>query len=195
MPSSLYTLWIDLETTGNSPDSDIIEVGAVLTDVSGREVLGEFTAVAQPSVFELRQIYNVPKVLDMHTKNGLLGELENTVNPSIVTVDKQMNDWLNNLYPSNQHLPLGGSGVSHFDRQYIKRQMPSIDKRLTYWSYDVGVLRRTWELMGLEPMPFEEDDKTHRALDDIKLHIEEWKYYTGQLAILKAQLEYERARA
>lgn len=179
MPSSKFILWIDLETTGSDATSDIIEVGAVLTD-NDLNTVGEFNTTVQPTWNQLEKLRANPKVLGMHTKNGLLAELDHQDSPNVAVVDQVMNGWLNTYYTSLQHLPLGGSGVSHFDRQFIRRLMPIIDARLTYWAYDVGVLRRTRELFGLPPLSIPED-KTHRALDDIKGHIAEMKFYRSEL--------------
>lgn len=176
-----FILWIDLETTGSADDSEIIEVGAVLTDTKDFEITAEFSRLVQCSAEGLKQIYDNPKVTQMHTENGLLKELREGGHSSISEADKELSAWLDaNWGKSTSHIPLGGSGVSHFDRKFIARYMPLMHKRMTYWAYDVGVLRRTFLLLSM-PTWAGTEDKTHRALDDIKFHVEEYRWYCNYL--------------
>lgn len=132
-------------------------------------------------------------VVDMHIANGLIRALligEGTTD--LKTVEASLLIWLNNnLQSFTKRIPLAGSGVSHFDRRFIRAQMPKLDNRLTYWAYDVGSVRRFLRLYGL-PIMVEHDAKTHRALDDVKAHIEEARYY-GRL--LRAEMEASLGKA
>lgn len=117
-----------------------------------------------------------PFVFDMHTKNGLLEDcLKSKVYEK--DADAEMVEWIKK-YTSGDHIPLAGSGVSHFDRQYIKKDLPRFNKFLSYWAYDSGVIRRTLKLFGIDASFADTtDDKTHRALDDIRAHVEEMRRY------------------
>lgn len=115
-----------------------------------------------------------PFVVDMHTKNGLLADCAKSA-VHAQDADAQLVAWIKK-YTSGDHIPLAGSGVSHFDRKYIQKDLPRFDKYLSYWAYDVGVLRRSLKLFGVDISSMDTtDDKSHRALQDIRAHIEEFR--------------------
>ena len=186
-------VWVDLETTGSADDSEIIEIGSVITNTKDFSILSEFSQVIRCSAAGIERIRANPVVLNMHTKNGLLAELERGDGIPLWHADDLMSSWITGVVgASTEHIPLGGSGVSHFDRKFIRRDLPKVDKRLSYWAYDVGVLRRTWKLLGLPTL--DDEGKDHRALADIILHVEEFKFYTNALSEYKAQFRPEVAR-
>lgn len=117
-----------------------------------------------------------PVVLNMHTGNGLLDDAWASRN-SLADVDDLLTKWIKK-YTSGDHIPLAGSGVSHFDRFYIRKDLPRFDRYLSYWAYDTGVIRRTLKLFGIDASFADTTgDKTHRALDDITAHVEEMRRY------------------
>lgn len=187
MPRNDIILWLDLETNGASDEAVILEVGCVLTDSTPQlNVLTEFsTVVAWPfredDVFDLLPYPEMesPKVLAMHTKNNLLLELRHdTVAPDIKEAEKMLIRWLRDTgYSNGEHIPLAGSGVGHFDRKFIHRDWPRFDSMLSYWVYDVGVIRRSLRLAGIELPQGDQSNKTHRALDDARQHAEEMRVY------------------
>lgn len=173
-----HILWVDLETTGSREGDTIIEVGAVLTNKQ-LDVQGTFSRVAY---YPKAGIHFVdPFVQEMHTKNGLWNDCANQLpDLTIAAIDSEMARWLKYQARSSEHVALAGSGVSHFDRRYIKKEMPLTDALLTYWALDVGVVRRFLQLWGQEdkiPTAGDSDTKTHRALDDALQHLEEAKHY------------------
>jgi oligoribonuclease (3'-5' exoribonuclease) len=170
-------LWIDLETTGSSNDADIIEFGAVLTDSSPElNQLGEFTATLSTT-----KDYESPIVEEMHERSGLTIALDNPDFLLVSSLEQAVLRWINDTIGfSTEHIAWGGSGVGHIDSKYIRRDMPYLSKRITYWVYDVGVLRRMLRLAGVEFKDTTEA-KTHRALDDIKGHVQEARDYISIL--------------
>jgi oligoribonuclease len=180
-----FILWLDLETTGNGPDDDIIELGAVLTD-QDYNILTSFERV-----YRTKRAISViaPRVLKMHYDNGLwLKTIEAT--SYAVDAESEILAWLGKagaLKGGAASLPLAGSGTSHFDRRYIERDWPSLARRLTYWNLDIGVVRRfmrNWMTeqefkVAFTLRPGEADPKHHRALSDVMLHIEEARLYRG----------------
>lgn len=170
---SPYIAWFDLETTGNRPDDSIIEVGLVLTDRDLNEV-GAASFVAQPWDWNFLRNRMDDVVVQMHTNNELLHDVSRT-HTRIEEVDAEIARILKQ-YGGGNHIPLAGSGVSHFDRQYIKRELPKTNDLLSYWSLDIGVMRRWLKWWGIETPGSElQQAKTHRALDDIREHIAEAK--------------------
>jgi oligoribonuclease len=163
-----FILWLDLETTGNRDDADIIEVGAVLTDRLLVEQ-GEFSRVYRTRV----PVSDIdPLVLKMHFDNGLWAET--TKSPVFAEeCEAELLSWLGKAGALKSPLPLAGSGVSHFDRRYIRRIWPRLDRRLTHWHYDIGVMRRFLVLFGSEMVADTPPVKAHRAINDARMHLRE----------------------
>lgn len=170
-------LWLDLETTGSGPAAAIIEVGCVLTDGSYPfEELAEYQSVIGQADYDPPDLYGLDEVVvRMHMKNGLFQELLLDNGTSSMKVESNIFQYLLDPWvPGDQLVPLGGSGVSHFDRKYIARDWTQLDHRLAYWSYDVGVMRRMLALAGVE---FPQEEKAHRALADARQHLAEARTY------------------
>lgn len=170
---SPYIVWFDGEMTGNRFDDHLIEIGAVLTDRELVEVDSIQIVLALAPEFHAQMD---PFVVKMHTINGLLADCAVSEVESR-EADAQMTKWIKK-YTSGDHIPLAGSGVTHFDRPFIRRDLPKFDKYLSYWAYDTGVIRRTLKLFGIDASFADTSgDKTHRALDDIRAHVEEMRRY------------------
>jgi oligoribonuclease len=169
-----HLLWLDLETTGSDESHDsIIEVGCALS-THDLTVLGEFTAIVKPDAEGLGRMLQNPIVRAMHEKNGLLADvLEATDDDRPHRVVLRLLEWLDGLGVEKGKVVLAGSGVGHFDRRFIARYMPQLHAVLRYWVIDIGVIRRAHE-MWVGPDPFNlNDGKTHRALDDVRCHVQE----------------------
>lgn len=183
-------LWVDLETTGSDPTKDcIIEVGAIVTTQDLAE-LDRARWTVTPTDEALGRMMRTKPVREMHEANGLLAALlrpdlaEGADVPSAVhDVTADVLRWLNGTSrtlgrPDGSMFILAGSGVGHFDRQFIRRYMPQLDRLLRYWCIDVGVIRRSVQMWGTLP---EGGDltvqKNHRALDDAEKHLDEARAY------------------
>lgn len=165
--------WWDLETTGSGPDSQILETGIVLTDMR-LNILGTKSILHSAPMLSLRLIDVDPYVLGMHSENLLWDDLKKADVISPATADAEISDWLKMVNEGTQHIAFAGSGVAHFDRQFIARDYPRTNKLLTYWPLDIGVIRRMTELadIGSDPHAFT-SLKPHRALDDALLAVKE----------------------
>lgn len=190
---STQICWIDLETTGlRLEDSKILEVGIALTDEEG-EIQAEKSWLNPAPLDGLRVAALDPVVLAMHAASGLWADLQRqyqdplrdplTLRPARgLDLNQEVAQWISlNTNWTTKRIPLAGSGVSHFDRQFIRRDLPDVDRKLTYWAYDVGVMRRMLRLIGFNSQT-DEAQPTHRALDDVKAHIKEFQ---TQLALLR----------
>lgn len=180
--------WLDLETTGSKDSDAIIEVGMALTDATPElNVLKTYQRVIRPAYWNMYRAAMATVVIDMHTKNGLIAEIDEMDSPqyradSTEPVEQEIIDFLGKI---GDHIPLAGSGVCHFDRKYIRRDFPRVDPYFTYWTYDVGVMRRMARLAGLDIPHSIEQDKPHRALDDTLWAIDEARRYLSLLGSLK----------
>ena len=172
--------FIDLETTGLDEHKDpIIEWGIVMVNETTLEAAGELAVVVAPPSLDDLNINS--HVLDMHMRNGLWDD----IHKNGVLVEEAREIIIEFLKSHStgkrkQHI-LAGSGVSHFDNRFIKAQYPEVAALLTFWSYDVGVLRRAFESAGRKDLLGKPPKKNHRASDDARLHYEEWKLLTGLL--------------
>jgi oligoribonuclease len=177
---SPYICWIDLECTGNHPDDQILEIGAIMTDRALNEVAHKnLTIRTDPEAVARMDAV----VFAMHNENGLI---EDSLNSRITLrqADEEMTTWIR-TFTAKEHIPLAGSGVSHYDRPYIRKDLPRFDKYLTYWAYDTGVIRRSLKLFGVDVSKADTSgDKTHRAPDDIAAHVEEMRRYRAILGTM-----------
>jgi len=174
-----HYLWIDLETTGtNERLDDIVEVGFIITDRELVEIRSGST-VTQISERGWQRLKDTEVVFKMHTENGLIADLErlNEEIPTAGGYGKFIVNLLEDMGVEPHHVMLAGSGVSHFDRRFMREQMPWLEGYLAYPSLDVGILRRFWrDVCGLEVSGLDEG-KTHRGLDDIRCHLEEARWF------------------
>jgi len=176
--------WLDFETTGLDPETDhIIEAGvAVTTDelvvvdqfhspitlpyIDGAAFDGDWETLCRGE----------EAVLTMHRESGLFAELDGGSGIPVYTAQGIILDMLrrHGATPS-EPIAIAGSGVDRFDRLWLAKHMPEILPLVTYWSYDLGPLRRSFRLFGTdweltEPTP-------HRALGDVLRHIKELVHY------------------
>jgi oligoribonuclease len=181
MAPATHLLWLDLETTGVDESADpILEIGAILTSIEP-----PFAELAEAQVVtgagldpDWRDRMNAT-VLEMHTGNGLLAavaESRSTVADAAQRIIAQL------LEPHTRphRVLLAGSGVGHFDRRFVAAQMPALDAWLQYPCLDVGVIRRGFGIVGrpdLVPASGQGAAKPHRALEDARLHLTEWRHY------------------
>jgi oligoribonuclease (3'-5' exoribonuclease) len=114
----------------------------------------------------------------MHLTNGLLDDLTSGKGVEPQEADRAILQWLSQFTSERSHIPYGGSGVSHFDRQYINKALPRFAQRITYWALDVGAVRRIFALRGASTASI--DGKTHRALDDALVHADELRFYADR---------------
>jgi oligoribonuclease (3'-5' exoribonuclease) len=167
-------MFIDLETVGTDLNYPPIEVGVAIIERANLQVIR-----TEDYVLHLDESVELPKVVrDMHTRNGLLEECYAS-DMDIAYADYHLADLLDSLMGGN-HMPFAGSGVLHFDRKFITRWMPETDKRITYWAYDVGVVRRFSQWAGGKVL---DGSKSHRALDDALWHAQEAAFYMQLLKV------------
>jgi oligoribonuclease len=175
-------LWCDLETTGSSEkDGDeIIEIGCILTTHDLIEI-GDYTSVVKPSPLGLGRMMQNQIVREMHEKNGLLPEVlvaRDALKPHKVAME--LLDFLDEGGAKKGKLVLAGSGVGHFDRRFIDRYMPQLSQYLRYWCIDIGVIRRAHDMWVGTTVSVENDNKTHRAIDDAYCHLREARAFRTQ---------------
>lgn len=166
-------VWIDLETTGLSPENDrILEIATVITDSS----LKELEAISQVVWVDATGLRMDDVVRKMHTDNGLLADLQwglplSTVGAHIVEL---ISDW------SAAGGPICGS-TPQFDRAFLRHHLPPVERLFNHRVFDVsslilGELVRT----GTAESPQCRGGDAHRALPDIRASISKARELLGR---------------
>jgi len=174
MPADANNLvWIDMEMTGLTPDSDrIIEIALCVTDPELRLVAeGPVLVVHQPDeVLEAMDSWNK----GTHKKTGLIDR----VRASRLTeadAEAQALEFLRAHVPASTS-PMCGNSICQ-DRRFLARWMPRLEGHFHYRNLDVSTLKelvRRWKPEAAKG--FAKEGK-HEALADILESIEELKYY------------------
>lgn len=183
MPTPDYIAWIDIETSGSNEQLDLLlEVACIVTDQSLKE-LGRQRVVIKHDSDHINTVRSraVQVVRDMHDATGLWDDVSD---PKVALMqpyaDEQMAAFLDLWVVRPTKAALAGSGVGHFDGRWLRAHMPATAHRLTYWAYDVGVLRRWFARLGIGTPDFN-GAKTHRGMDDIECHLAEARWFDEQL--------------
>lgn len=186
-PRTDFVLFLDLEATGSKDEDEIVEVGIVLLETQKWQEVASYTHVVEPTQAGYQRMMDSDKVRGMHEESGLLDDIIHyKMNlPGLATIgaiDTDVVEFLNKVIGKNTtHIPYGGSGVSWYDRKFIKRDMPKFDKRITHFALDVGPPKRMWKLAHVPWLVSEEADKTHRALEDARFHADEFRFVLRDL--------------
>jgi len=167
-------VWIDCEMTGLSLETDaLIEVAALVTDFD-LNVLGTgVDIVVKPPAEALEQMDEF--VLNMHTKSGLLPELERGV--TLAEAEQQVLAYIREHCAADSRPPLAGNTIAT-DRAFLARDMTELESFLHYRNVDVSSIKelsRRWFPRAYFQAPQKRGN--HRALADIRESIEELRYY------------------
>lgn len=173
-------IWIDMEMTGLSPDTDrIIEVALVITDAQ-LNVLAEapVLAVSQPdSVLDGMDKWNQ----STHSKSGLIDKVKaSTLSES--EVEAQMLAFLQQYVPAGVS-PMCGNSICQ-DRRFLARSMPRLEAYFHYRNLDVSTLKELAKRWKPEMMAGFNKQGKHEALADIYDSLEELKYYRTHMFAL-----------
>ena len=170
-------IWLDMEMTGLSPDSDrIIEVAMVITD-------SQLETVAESPVLVVHQETSILDAMDQwntstHARSGLVEK----VKASILTeaqVEEQMLGFLEQHVPSNAS-PMCGNSICQ-DRRFLARLMPTLEDFFHYRNLDVSTLKELARRWAPDVYSGFSKDSSHLALDDIRDSIAELRHYREYL--------------
>lgn len=186
-------VWGDLETTGLEPGTNLIlEVAMIVTDKDLNQIGEPFQSLvwngkggwgseeAKHEIIFQANDRNDPEkkpgsfVRAMHTKNGLLAELDawqGRLQGRPEDVEKRMIEWLTPFMPvpvegqKVEPLILAGATIGAFDRQFLIAHMPKFISLLSHRNRDVSSDKMVFiDALGME-FPKAE---AHRAMDDVK---------------------------
>ncbi len=166
-------IWIDLEMTGLSPETDrIIEVATIITD-------SELNIVAEGPVLAVHQSDAMLAGMDewnqrTHAGTGLIERVKQSTY-SEADAERLTLEFLQNHVPKNKS-PMCGNSICQ-DRRFLARTMPQLEAWFHYRNLDVSSIKelvRRWKPVLCNGVV---KKNTHKAIDDIRESIEELKYY------------------
>ena len=166
---------MDLEMTGLDPSKDaIVEIATLLTDDDLVVVAQGPDLVVAAGREQLDAMSDV--VRDMHTRSGLLAEIEASV-LSLEEAGKVTLEFLQAHISEPKTVPLCGNSIG-MDRRFLAAHLPEIEEFFHYRSVDVSTVKelaRRWLPEALAGAPHKHG--SHRAMDDVKESVAELAYY------------------
>ena len=170
-------IWIDLEMTGLSTETDtIIEIATIVTDKHLNEL-------AQGPVFAIRQSQDRMDAMDewntrQHGQSGLTSRvLESSVD--LATAETRTLEFLRQWVDEGSS-PMCGNSICQ-DRRFMAREMPALEKFFHYRNLDVSTLKILATHWAPTVAKGFVKDSEHLALADIRDSIDELIWYRTHL--------------
>ncbi|MCW5625340.1 MAG: oligoribonuclease, partial [Burkholderiales bacterium] len=136
-PNAAHLIWLDMEMSGLSPDTDrILEVAMIITDA-------DLNVVAQAPVLVVHQSDAVLDGMDAwnrstHGKSGLIDRVK--ASPFTESdVEARMIAFLAQHVPEGAS-PMCGNSICQ-DRRFLARHMPKLEAFFHYRNLDVSTLK------------------------------------------------------
>lgn len=173
-----HLAWIDAESTGLDKHRDpILEIAMIVTDMD-LVTQKKFTTVVNPGPGLLKARLELnPYVKEMHTKNGLLEEIEAGRGCSVNEAEARMISVLA-AHACPGGVMIAGSGVGHYDKPMLQLQMPLLSEWFFYRPLDIGNVRSFIKyVLKRKDLLLPETESPHRALPDITQALSEARYY------------------
>jgi oligoribonuclease len=178
--------WVDVESTGTSPDRDmILEIAGIVTDMQGRQYGDSFSALVDTGSISEAMRMSDPVARMMHEESGLWSDLWNNTSYAPDRVDHDMSDWLTETAGSS-HVVLGGNSP-YLDRGLMAVWMPVTYSHLSHMSVDVTSVSMMLQ-DGVSVSGYRKS-RAHRALADAQDSLDEYRYY---LDVVKSMAEQHK---
>jgi oligoribonuclease len=171
--SAATLIWIDLEMTGLSPDSDrIIEVATAVTD-------NDLNVVAEGPVIAVHQPDEALNAMDeWNTRTHGVNGLTERVRASAIDeaeAERQTIEFLRQHVAKNKS-PMCGNSICQ-DRRFLARYMPELEAWFHYRNLDVSSVKELAARWKPQVVNGFQKRNTHKAIDDIRESIAELRHY------------------
>jgi len=171
--SETNLVWVDMEMSGLSPDSDrVLEVAAVVTDA-------DLEVIAEGPVLVIRQSERVLQGMDnwntsTHGRSGLTDKVRASAVDEESATDVLLG-FLTQYVPAGKS-PLCGNSICQ-DRRFMARWMPRLEAYFHYRNLDVSTLKELARRWKPDVYRSFEKKSRHEALADIYESIDELRHY------------------
>jgi len=168
-----FIVWIDTETTGLDPESDLLlEIAVIITGNDLTEI-GNFDVVIAPDVGakETTERMN-PFVREMHTNSGLIEAIRGPEAHRPRVADALAAGAIDRIAQGHEGpFLLGGNSIT-LDRGFLARHAPQTVSRLHYRSIDVSGIEQELarDGYGAQVAAWRDEftpSRAHRALGDV----------------------------
>jgi oligoribonuclease len=176
MVDKVERVFVDLETTGLAPDTQVpLELGILLTNRWGG-VIDESSWLIWDDGWEEAIESSISLVKEMHQKSGLWEALRffDDVTP-LINVEDEACAWLADHGAMN--FPMAGNNVP-YDRAFLASWMPKLEDSFHYRNIDVSTLKELCR--NLNPTVFAKAPakvEKHRVIPDLYETLAEYKFY------------------
>lgn len=170
-------IWIDLEMTGLSPETDtIIEIATVVTDKYLNELAeGPVIAIQQArTTMDGMDEWNTRQHGDSGLTDRVLSSDVSARDAELATIEFLMR-WVD-----EGASPMCGNSICQ-DRRFLAREMPDLERYFHYRNLDVSTLKILAQQWAPTVAKGFVKESAHLALSDIRDSIEELAWYRENL--------------
>jgi len=166
-------IWIDLEMTGLSPETDrVLEVATIVTD-------RDLNILAEGPVLAVHQSEATLAAMDAwntrtHGESGLIVRVRESANDEAAAAADTI-AFLTQWVPAGVS-PMCGNSICQ-DRRFLARHMPALEKYFHYRNLDVSTLKELAKRWAPDVLAGVVKGHSHQALDDVRESIQELAHY------------------